>query len=397
MKAANYNYKKTKRLTYFLYIYIFTCFLSATEYKWNTTFRYRLKSDNTNINSPNLEQYLSEMRTRLTLDVLGKKASAHFTLQDSRVIGKETNLAGITGLTSGPAFHQIYFLFKWRRQLLRLGRFELPFGGERILSKNNWNNSGRSFEGLHIRRKNRLFQSHYFLLTTIESSYGNHENNIDERVLGAYLEFLMTKDGIFNSFELYHLNHQLVIDNSRENLFTTGYRGDLNITRLFSLESEIAFQYSESVSANMLCLNLKFEPIRNRYVKNIFLGADFISGNDTTKAKENGFAKTFGARHKYHGYYDFPSHKKFLSNVHDGLLDINLKTNTRFVKGSSLLVAYHIFNNLVKKKGFGQELDFLVKNKLSEELSLSSGFSLYFPNGEDTIKQFFYLVITANL
>ena len=78
-----------------------------------------------------------------------------------------------------------------------------------------------------------------------------------------------------------------MIDNSRENLFTTGYRGDLNITRLFSLESEIAFQYSESVSANMLCLNLKFEPIRNRYVKDIFLGADFISGNDTTKAKEN--------------------------------------------------------------------------------------------------------------
>ena len=397
MNLANNHYSHSKKIFIFFYIYIFTSFLVAAEYTWNTTFRYRIKTDNTNVDAINLAQYLSEMRTRLTLNVLGKTTSAHFTLQDSRVIGKESNLAGITGLTNGPAFHQIYFLFKWRRQLLRLGRFELPFGSERVLSKNNWNNSGRSFEGLHIRRKNRLFESHYFLLPTIESSYGNHENTFDERVLGAYLEFLIPKNGIFDSFELYHLDHQLIIDDSPENLFTTGYRGDLNITSLFSLESEMAFQYSESVSAKMLCLNLKFEPIRNRYVKNIFFGADFISGNDTTKAKENGFAKTFGARHKYHGYYDFPDHKKFLSNVHDGLLDINLKTNARFVKGSNLLVAYHIFNNPVKKKGFGQELDFLVKNKLSEELSLSSGFCLYFPNEEDTIKQFFYLVITANL
>ena len=397
MNLANNNYSHSKKIFFSLYIYIFTGFLGAAEYNWNTTFRYRVKSDNTNEDAINLEQYLSEMRTRLTLNVLGKTASAHFTLQDSRVIGREDNLAGITGLTNGPAFHKIYFLFKWRRQLLRLGRFELPFGGERILSKNNWNNSGRSFEGLHIRRKNRLFQSHYFLLPTIESSYGNHENDIDERVLGAYLDFLITRNGIFNSFELYHLDHRLVIDSSPKNLFTTGCRGDVNITSVFSLESEIAFQYSESVSANMLCLNLKLEPVGNRYVKNIFLGADFISGNDTTKAKENGFAKTFGARHKYHGYYDFSDHKKFLSNAHDGLLDINLKTNTRFVKGANLLVAYHIFNNPVKKKGFGQELDFLVKNKLSEELSLSSGFSLYFPNEGDTIKQFFYLVITANL
>ena len=397
MNLANNNYSHSKKIFFFLYIYIFPCFLSAAEYNWNTTFRYRIKSDNTNEDAINLEQYLSEMRTRLTLNVLGKTASAHFTLQDSRVIGKDTNLAGITGLTNGPAFHQIYFLFKWRRQLLRLGRFELPFGNERVLSKNNWNNSGRSFEGLHIRRKNSIFESHYFLLPTVESNYGNHENTVDERVFGVYLEFLISRNGIFNSLELYHLDHQLIINKRAENLYTTGYRGDINITDLVSFEAETAIQYSKNVSARMLCFNLKLGPIRNRYIKNIFLGTDFISGNDTTNNKQNGFAKIFGARHKYHGYFDFPEHKKFLSNEHDGLLDINIKTNIRFFKESNLLIAYHAFNNPAKRESFGKELDFLVKNKLSEELSLSTGYSLYFPNRDNTTKQFFYLVISANL
>ena len=44
-----------------------------------------------------------------TLDVLGDNATAHFILQDSRIIGAPGNSAGVTGNTIGSTLHQVYF------------------------------------------------------------------------------------------------------------------------------------------------------------------------------------------------------------------------------------------------------------------------------------------------
>ena len=42
----------------------------------------------------------------------------------------------------------VYFMPLGGKNKIRFGRFEMPLGNQRLFSNNNWNDRGRSFEGL---------------------------------------------------------------------------------------------------------------------------------------------------------------------------------------------------------------------------------------------------------
>ena len=74
-----------------------------------------------------------------------------------------------------------------------------------------------------------------------------------------------------------------------------------------------------------------------------------------------------------------------------------MKTNFRFFYDSNFLLTYHHFRKQINKSNLGQEIDFLIKKDISEELSFSLGTSLYWPQAQNDLPALFYLIISASL
>ena len=181
----------TLRNTFSLYGSLLTFFLIldtglSTEYQWSANIRSRLKSDTSPLVEPGSVSSIYEMRSRIGLYLLNGPISANFILQDSRILGAEDNYAGVANTTVSSFFHQAYFNFTYRNQLIQIGRFELALGKQRIMSKNNWNNVGRSFEGVLIKDKRPFGEMLIFSLPTIESKDTYHNDQKDTWLNGIY-------------------------------------------------------------------------------------------------------------------------------------------------------------------------------------------------------------------
>ena len=398
----------------FLFILILD-FGVSQEYNWSANLRFRARTDKaSSIDWQETSATITETRSRLGLDILGEYASAKFILQDSRYLGNSENNPGVTAVTASPFLHQAFFTFSnlkipfFDYDFVKIGRFELALGNQRLIAKNNWNNIGRSFEGFLGQDRflsGELLLMHLFINETMNES--NNDQN-DVVIDGVYwtktIPFLEQK----SVCELYFLNFRnmdfLETDNSLASYNNIGLRLNGQINNFFYLESELALQTSSGtssendVSANLFSFNLGYKPVGIGFLKSVFLGLDRVSGDDpsTTNAAE-GFSKEFGARHKHHGYYDYSSHKKYFGHSHDGLNEINFKANINIPKKTNLLIALHNFRSDVKDIYYGDEIDLIFKTKHNNEVSSEIGSVFYFPaQGDEKVLPFFYLMITTN-
>ncbi|MCS5654211.1 MAG: hypothetical protein NZ825_16370, partial [Candidatus Marinimicrobia bacterium] len=87
--------------------------------------------------------------------------------------------------------------------------------------------------------------------------------------------------------EIYSMDFQDSI--STLSYSTYGTRIEAGI-RTLTLESEYALQTSKKISANLASVNLGYKPESDGFVKNIWLGYDFISGDDTSTVEMEGFS-----------------------------------------------------------------------------------------------------------
>ena len=396
----------------FLFILILDFGISQ-EYNWSANLRFRARTDKTSsVDWQKTFATITETRSRLGLNILGEFASAKFILQDSRYLGNIENNPGVTATTASPFLHQAYFTFSnlkipfFDYDFVKVGRFELALGNQRLIAKNNWNNIGRSFEGFLGKDSflsGELLLMHLFINETMNES---HDDQNDVVIDGVYwtktIPFLEQN----SVYDVYFLNFRnmdfLGSGNSLASynnigLRFNGQKGD------FALESELTLQNSSGtssnndVSASLFSFNLGYKPIGTRFLNSVFLGLDRVSGDDSSTETAEGFSKEFGARHKHHGFYDYSLHKKYFGHGHDGLNEINAKSNIDILKRTNLLVALHNFRSAVNDIYYGREMNFIFKTKHNNEVSSEIGSVFYLPDPEgDNTPPFFYLMITAN-
>ena len=228
-----------------------------------------LKTDTSDDVEENSVSSLSEMRSRIGLDVLGDNATGHFILQDSRIIGAPDNSAGVTGNTIGSTLHQVYFTYKTDRRTFQVGRFELALGNQRIIAKNNWNNTGRSFEGILVKRKTQIGERLLFTLPVVESYDTEHNDSKDHVLSGMYWNINLPGIGEDSKVEPYIMNYQQVQDNGSYNMF--GCRADLKRNSIL-FEGEFAMQSSRHIKANLLSLNLGYKTDQFDWLKSLTAG-----------------------------------------------------------------------------------------------------------------------------
>ena len=76
--------------------------------------------------------------------------------------------------------------------------------------------------------------------------------------------------------------------------------------------------------------------------------------------------------------------KDISGHAHEGLQELNLKGKFNFLASSNLLVAMHSFSSHDGKTEYGNELDLIIKRKVSDELSSEFGLVFYNPEVETT-------------
>ena len=331
-------------LVKFIFVLILIDLSEANNTKWFGNLRYRaLQDKNTNEDT---WSSVSEMRSRLGFLIELENLSSSFILQESKTIGDEANFSGVTTRPPSPFLYEVSFKVKelLGYDLVQFGRFELALGNQRIISKNNWNNVGRTFEGFLLTEK--LFKNIYlkgFSLGINEQNNQYHDDRKDSWLNGIYLssKIIQLKK---SSYELYFIDFR---DSLKTNAYATiGGRIDANLNS-FNVESEYAIQTGKHISsASLLSLNFSFNPNNVSFLNKITLGFDHISGDNNETESLEGFSKYFGARHKFHGFYDYKEHKSFMGHDHSGLAELNIKTRLNFLFKSKLLISLNfLFSN----------------------------------------------------
>ena len=395
----------------FLFILILDFGISQ-EYNWSANLRFRARTDKaSSVDWQKTFATITETRSRLGLDILGEFASAKFILQDSRYLGNVENKPGVTATTASPFLHQAYFTFSnlkipfFDYDFVKVGRFELALGNQRLIAKNNWNNIGRSFEGFLGKDSflsGELLLMHLFINETMNES---HDDQDDVVVDGIYWTKTIPSLKKNSVYDVYFLNFRnmdfLGSGNSLASYNNIGLRFSGQKDN-FALESELTLQNSSGtsskndVSASLFSFNLGYKPDGIGFLNSVFLGLDRVSGDDSSTETAEGFSKEFGARHKHHGFYDYDLHKAYFGHDHDGLNEINAKANIDILKRTNLLVALHNFKSAVKDIYYGSEVNFIFKTKHNDEISSEIGSVFYFPDqGSEKTLPFFYLMITA--
>ena len=380
-----------------LFVLFLINFSKANNPKWVGNLRYRVLQDK-NMSDGAISS-VSEMRSRFGFLMDLGKVSSSFILQESMIIGEETNYSGVTSNPPSPFFYEVSFKVQdllFENVLCQLGRFGLGFGNQRIISKNDWNNTGRAFEGFLL--SENLFDKinlKTFSFGINEKINEHHNDRKDSWLNGVYVSSeiaLLSK----SSYELYFIDFTSSED--MDSYATIGARVDVSLNP-FNLEGEYALQTGEHVSSsNLLSLNFSFKPRNTSFLSKIIVGYDYISGDDSSTSSLEGFSKFFGARHKFHGFYDYGLHKSFMNHKHNGLRELNAKTHLNFLFNSELLIAVHNFKSGVNDINYGNEIDFIVKRNISDYLSFESGLVLYKPESieDKDLLYFSYLALTAN-
>ena len=396
-------------------------FLFPANLKWSAETRLRVQ--NLHNDTTSTSSTASYFRGRINFDLTSNIYKAYFQLQDSRLLGNQNNYAGQTGLdNSYPTFHQFYGQVSGPfngKNRIRFGRFEMPLGNQRIFGRSNWGNYGRSFEGITNSRNTRQGEILFFHLVNTDLYPMNDQ--FDYVIDGFYatsniqtlrnrgtqsIESEKTKypnSGVLLDYYLFNENIVVSPGENTKKRQTLGARIDKKFTR-FSIEAEGAYQtgkyYSDNIEAYLLSLNLEFPINFIPFTKSISFSQEYISGDKYhlggSDGVLSGFAKPFGAGHKFHGYYDNPLHKKFANNSHAGLNEWFIKTKHEIFPDLNIVVKYHSFKDAIDVNTYGQELDFVLSKKLPLGGKIVQGYSAYFTEAGERL-DFGYFMLVFNI
>ena len=396
-------------------------FLFSANLKWSAETRLRVQ--NLHNDTTSTSSTASYFRGRINFDLTSNTYKVYFQLQDSRLLGNQNNYAGQTGLdNSYPTFHQFYGQVSGPfngKNRIRFGRFEMPLGNQRIFGRSNWGNYGRSFEGITNSRNTRQGEILFFHLVNTDLYPMNDQ--FDYVIDGFYatsniqtlrnrgtqsIESEKTKypnSGVLLDYYLFNENIVVSPGENTKKRQTLGARIDKKFTR-FSIEAEGAYQtgkyYSDNIEAYLLSLNLEFPINFIPFTKSISFSQEYISGDKYhlggSDGVLSGFAKPFGAGHKFHGYYDNPLHKNFENNSHAGLNEWFIKTKHEIFPDLDLVVKYHSFKDAIDANTYGQELDFVLSKKLPLGGKVVQGYSAYFTEDGDRL-DFGYFMLVFNI
>jgi len=365
--------------------------------------------------SSSIPSVIISQRTRLSFSYQSEKLKLKFTPQDVRVWGDE-QLASSTGVYGDNASLDLFEAyaeikignFGW----ISVGRQQLVYDHQRLLSARNWNQNGLAYDAVVFKLSVSQWNIH------AGSSWNSLEATLSDnlylptRIKSLNFIWLNRKFNNKLNFSFLHIASGVTETDSTNILHfrqTTGIYADYKSNNL-KLRGNAYYQYGKNKSGTNISAFLIDTDIAYKIDKlTPGLGLSYLSGNKNPEGTtDNLFDVLYGARHRYFGHMDYfrdiAKHTK-----EGGLVDFYAYLEYKFSKTLSLTNIGHYFQlaqtNVLtpNNKNLGYENELMLKYKFKDWGSIKSGYVFYLPtesfktiqgipNGK--FSQFFYLELT---
>ena len=339
---------------------------------------------------------LTTLRTRLGLAVeTNQKVNGFIQLQDSRNWGSETTVATNMNLVD---LHQGYVdvLDLFAQPLdLRVGRQELQYGDQRLVSPLDWNNVGRAWDGARLRWRGSNYTVDLFETVVKDVNIAKRNGNfwglyasckaVPKHEFDAFVFGRDQRDGTFTNEHgtLGHLSDR-----------TLGARVKGTPDR-FDYTAEADWQFGRKAGQRVRAWALAATggyTFDHSLKPRVGVEYDFASGDSNpSDNKVQTFDPLYPFGHSYQGYQDIFSWK----NGHDfkGSVSVDPKPDWRVQADYHHFRLHHAFDAWYDATGaaivarsatgapgkdIGNELDLHVKGKFREVITLWFGYSRFF-------------------
>jgi len=376
---------------FFLYLILTAQIAFSQVWKFGSQIRYRYEavdkdfSDETSLNS------FGAQRTRFNAKYTQDDLSLFIQIQDMRNYGSE-----ISTLDDGSAdnldLHQGYITYSgFGSYTMKMGRFEQPFGNQRIMGAVGWHNIGRSFDGFVFSQKLGGHSIDYFTLN-LNETYPDGLDEDDFYVNGANVVFAK---------EIPFLNETLFIQDGDRFTSHTSLKQPIGNVTLFS---EVGYQFGKltdetDVKAWMASVSAKL-PLNSITLVG---GADMVSGDDSSTDESESFNTLYATNHKFYGHMDYflnlPVHTSSL-----GLVNLYGSLQFKLFSLNQKLTVHQFLSQQEDADGnsdFGLEVDYSLSKKLNDQFGLSLGYSMFQPgqlkSDTDEMAQWLYAMMTVTV
>ena len=272
----------------------------------------------------------------------------------------------------------------------RVGRQELLFGAQRLVSPLDWANTRRNFEGgrLIYKTKDRSIDAFWTNPIRIDDSSFDSPDR-DQEFMGLYSSYTGRKNETVDMYFLRFLNGRGTND-FEYNTIGGRWQGSQNG---FLWDFEGAYQFGDNTDGSDHVAGMATFGIGRKFAcrcwdPTMWIYYDWASGDDATGAG-NGFHHNFPLAHKYNGFMDLFGRRN--------LEDVNVLLTMQPCKRLKLLAWYHYFfletqtdtpysvvqtpfngANLPGSADLGHEIDLLATYNLSPRSNLVLGYSHFF-------------------
>lgn len=374
--------------------------------------------------------FFISQRSRIKFDYESEKLKTCFSIQDVRVWGDEENFnsTGTYGDNASIDLHQAWIQYSISsKQNIKIGRQELKYDDQRLLSARNWNQNGVVYDAfLYKYLTNKfIFDLGLSLNNQQENTFGN---NYSSEIIKT-LNFLHTSQKINDQIKL----SEIVIASgytkpyTDETIYIMGTYGGNLFYDNEKISGHLSAYYQNGktklgtgINAYMASILLSYKFFENCIFS---AGNTYISGNDHSKtdssylSKEHVFNILYGTRHKFYGLMDYFSNINSATG-NGGLIDNYFSFRYNYKKITPVIdIHYFLLQNIVSdpnyadfvslNKQLATEIDLSIEISVQKDINLSLGYSAINPyrslkllqNADTDNNQFnswFWLILTVN-
>ena len=360
-----------------------TCTADASSVSVSGQLRYRINTDGFDFDSDTPLNFFSEMRTRVNVKAkAGENAGVFFQAQDSRNIA---DFPGWDFSNQNMSMQQGYLWYApCDKGWLKMGRMAVGLHNERLISKVDWDNTGRVFEGLMLGRKlgdnldltafafqgdenyDQFYDDSFppVLLSDPNDPWG------DAMVYGLNFNLPQQQVDLFG----YMVREQASGDYS---LMTFGAFSKREFAASLWYEAMFAMQTGsdDAIDYSGMLFNAQVGKV---FDSGMYLGVlvDYTTGDDATTAdKYEGFNNLFSNYHSFNGFMDLVA-----GGGNHGLMDLGLRAKYPLNDSWKFKGDFHMFSNVEDRAdgetAIGNEID-LTAVYTDGAFNWTTGFSMF--------------------
>lgn len=297
--------------------------------------------------------------------------------------------------------------------LLRLGRQDLIYGAQRLISPLDWANVRRTFQGAKASLKMPDQTLDLFIVQPVIVDRQHWNENDDDTIFAGVYYVRQLPDVIGpdakSRLDAYLLGLYRRPGDLDEDRYTLGSRFS-TAPKPWDLDVEVSYQFGEidndSINAWQFAVEGGYQFVDMTFEPRVFIGFDIASGGDAGER----FDQLFPLGHAYFGYIDAIGRQNII-DVHPGVTltlnkDVTLRAAQHFFWRQDTDDAVYNAGGGVLRAGasderyIGSELDLLLNWRIDRHLSAYAGFSYFWggdfieDTGSDEDIAFFYVALT---